>query len=241
MTQPPSTPLAAVEPSDAELLRRVADRDFDAPRARGAQAQFYERHIRYLYGSVLRMKQSLLEMAGLRPEDLVQDTFHRVFERAHTYDPGDAVDPDAQRRRTRAWLGRIATRLLADALRRPNEIAATPFVEQASMESSRQSAPPSSRRRGRLQLVSEGLDQLTDREQDVLRVTALYQRAGEAHQRLPNEVSAELATRWGTTNENIRAIRSRAMKKLKAFLLERGAMGASSVPDGPTAQPGDMS
>lgn len=239
MPQPPSTPFGAAEPSDAELLRRIADRDLDAPRARSAQAQFYERHVRYLYGAVLRMKQSMLEMAGLRPEDLVQDTFHRAFERAHTYDPADAVDPDAQRRRTRAWLGRIATRLLADALRRPNEIAATPFVEQAPLE--RQSAPPSSRRRGRLQLVSEGLEQLTDREQDVLRVTALYQRAGETHQRLPNEVSAELATRWGTTNENIRAIRSRAMKKLKAFLLERGAMGASSTPGGPTAQPGDVS
>jgi len=48
----------------------------------------------------------------------------------------------------------------------------------------------------------------------VLRVTALYHKA-EGHNRLPNDVSAELAARWNTTNENLRAIRSRAMKKLR--------------------------
>lgn len=221
MTHATSTPIDSIEPSDHALLQRVARRHEDAADANRAQAVFYARHVRYLYGAAVRMNHSLLDMAGLRPEDLVQETFHRAFERAHTYQPGDSPDADIQRRRTRAWLGRIATRLLADALRQPHEVAATPYVERAPDEP-RDSAPPSSRRRGRLDLVREGLELLTDREQDVLRVTALYQKAGEAHQRLPNEVSAELATRWGTTNENIRAIRSRAMKKLKSFLLNRG-------------------
>jgi hypothetical protein len=50
---------------------------------------------------------------------------------------------------------------------------------------------------------------------------ALYFRPGEEHQRLPNEVSAELAKRWETTSENVRAIRSRATKKLKEYLEKR--------------------
>jgi DNA-directed RNA polymerase sigma subunit (sigma70/sigma32) len=49
----------------------------------------------------------------------------------------------------------------------------------------------------------------------------LYFRAGEEHQRLPNEVSAELARRWDTTSENVRAIRSRALKKLRSYLQPR--------------------
>ena len=222
MTHRTHTATGPTEPADAELFLRIAQRKSAPARARDAQALIYERHVRYLYGAVLRMNPSLLEMAGTRPEDLVQETFGRAFERAHTYDPGDAHDPEAQRRRTRAWLGRIASRLLADALRRPRELAASPLVERAQSE--RISAPPSSRRRGRLAVMSEALEQLSEREQDVLRVSALYQKTGEAHQRLPNEVSAELAVRWGTTNDNIRAIRSRAMKKLKSYLLSRGVM-----------------
>lgn len=224
MTRPTAPTTGSTEPTDAELLRQIARGTSDPERARRAQALVYERHVRYLYGAVLRMNPSLLEMAGLRPEDLVQETFGRAFDRSHTYDPGDAHDSEAQRRRTRAWLGRIASRLLADALRRPREIAASPLVDRAAPDSDRRSAPPSSRRRGRLAVVCEALEQLSDREQDVLRVSALYQKAGETHQRLPNEVSAELAERWGTTNENIRAIRSRAMKKLKAYLLSRGIL-----------------
>ena len=60
-------------------------------------------------------------------------------------------------------------------------------------------------------------------ERDVLQVTALYKRAGEEHGRLPNAVAQDLSKRWGTTNDNIRAIRVRAMKKLKEFLFSRGA------------------
>ena len=65
------------------------------------------------------------------------------------------------------------------------------------------------------------LDELDERERDVLRVSALYHRPGEMHQRLPNEVSQELARRWQTTNENVRAIRSRATKKVRQFLEAR--------------------
>jgi DNA-directed RNA polymerase sigma subunit (sigma70/sigma32) len=80
-----------------------------------------------------------------------------------------------------------------------------------------EAGPPSSRS-PKLRLLREALDTLTERERDVLRVAALYFRPGEEHQRLPNEVSAELARRWDTTNENLRAIRSRAAKKLKQYL-----------------------
>ena len=71
-------------------------------------------------------------------------------------------------------------------------------------------------------LVSEGLDGLSEREREILRVTALYGQVGEKRGRLPNAVSRDLAARWGTTNDNIRAIRVRALKKLKEFLSSRG-------------------
>ncbi|MEO5728227.1 MAG: sigma factor-like helix-turn-helix DNA-binding protein, partial [Byssovorax sp.] len=95
---------------------------------------------------------------------------------------------------------------------------ATPYLERVVCDGLDEE-PPSSRSPA-VRRMSEALDQLSERERDVLRVSALHYRAGE-HQRLPNADSAELAGRWGTTNDNIRAIRVRAMKKLKELLLSQ--------------------
>jgi len=198
------------ERDDAELLEQIAKREQDPALAKRSQATFYQRHVRYLYGLVLRQKKPLLSIAGLAAEDLVQETFHRVFERAHTFDAGNITDPERLSRRARAWLGRVATNLLVDHLRRHQEVAASPTIERLSSETIEDDSPPSPK----LLRVSHCLEKLSERERDVLRITALHLRAGE-HQRLPNEVSRELAERWDTTNDNIRAIRTRAMKKLK--------------------------
>lgn len=211
------------EASDAELLGAVCSSSVDPAVKSRAQAVFYARHVRYLYGALQKQQSKLLSLAGISAEDLVQETFHRAFERAHTFHAADIDDPEHLRRRTRAWLGRVAQHLLADHLERFREVSASPYLERLSCEAIDEAPRPSRE----LDLVTEGLDALTEREQDVLRVTALYHRAGNA-QRLPNAVSAELATRWNTTNENIRAIRSRAIKKLTDFVTER--LGQENTP-----------
>ena len=200
--------------SDGELLARVARQSEEPTKSREAQTEIYRRHVRYLYGVIRHQSGRLLELAQLTAEDLVQETFRRAFERANTFKPDPHLDEEGARRRTRAWLGRIANNLLAEALDRPREVAASSYVDRVSCEIDDES-PPSS---PRLRQVREGLALLSDREQDVLRVTAIYQRSGELHQRLPNAVAEELAARWQTTSDNIRAIRSRALKKLRAYL-----------------------
>lgn len=206
------------EPSDRDLLAAVASSSLGHADKNRAQAMFYARHVRYLYGVLQRQQTKLLSLAGVSAEDLVQETFHRAFERAHTFKADDLDDPEQLRRRTRAWLGRVAQNLVADHFERFREVSASPYLDRVSCDAIDET-PRASRE---LDLVSEGLDTLSEREQDVLRVTALYHRAGD-HQRLPNAVSAELAQRWGTTNENIRAIRSRALKKLTEFVTGRVA------------------
>jgi RNA polymerase sigma factor (sigma-70 family) len=212
-------PLSAVvdHVSDAELLERVSQRATDAATARAAETEFYGRHARYLYGVLVQRVRRPLALSGREVEDLVQETFFRAFARAETYSGGDAWEQDSQRRRSRAWLGRIAERLLADWLASAREISASPYLDTLAEP---EPGPPSSRS-PKLRLLREALDTLNERERDVLRVAALYFRPGEEHQRLPNEVSAELARRWQTSNENIRAIRSRATKKLKDYIAQR--------------------
>lgn len=205
-------------PSDAELLARVAARDSDALAARRAEAEFYARHVRYLFAVLVRRVKGPLVLSGSEVEDLVQETFFRAFQRAHTFDRGDTRSDEELARRARAWLGRIAQNLLADWLAGRREVAASPFLESVAARDA--DAPPSSRS-PQMALVHDALESLSERERDVLRVSALYHRPGEEHQRLPNAVAAELAARWGTTGENIRAIRSRAMKKLREYLEAR--------------------
>ena len=214
----PFVPTHAVDHvSDAELLERVSQRETNAAAARAAESEFYDRHARYLYGVLVQRVRRLLALSGREVEDLVQETFFRAFARAASYSGGDAGDPESQRRRSRAWLGRIAERLLADWLAGAREISASPLLDTLAEP---EPGPPSSRS-PKLRLLREALDTLNERERDVLRVAALYFRPGEEHQRLPNAVSAELAQRWQTTSENIRAIRSRATKRLKEYLTTR--------------------
>ncbi len=208
----------AAVPSDAELLARVSNEVADQVSARAAQAEFYRRHARYLYGVLVRRVSERLALSGREVEDLVQETFFRAFAHAKSYQGDDAGDPEAATRRTRAWLGRIAQHLLADWLNGTKEVSASPFLEHVAHVAD--DGPPSSRSPRRVRL-REALELLSERERDVLVVSALYHRPGEEHQRLPNAVSQELAARWATSAENIRAIRSRAMKKLRDHLEAR--------------------
>ncbi len=211
-------PPPAASPSDAELLSRVGQRERDEVSARAAQAEFYRRHARYLYGVLLRRVSERLALSGREVEDLVQETFFRAFAHADTFSSGGAIDAETATRRTRAWLGRIAQHLLADWLSGTREVSASPYIDNLTQAESE--GPPSSRS-PRIMRMREALDTLSERERDVLAVSVLYHRAGEEHQRLPNAVSRELAVRWGTSAENVRAIRSRAMKKLRDYLEAR--------------------
>ena len=198
--------------NDAALLLRIAT-ESTTPRGRDAQTELYQRHAPYLRAVLAKRSAKLLELARQTADDLVQDTFARAFERAHTFDAAGITDPDRLRQRTRGWLGAIAQRLLADVLARPREDH-LPSAELASPQAAEEPITDSPA----LSAVVEALATLSEREQDVLRVSALYHRVGDEHQRLPNAVASELAQRWGVSPENVRAIRSRAMKKLRASL-----------------------
>ena len=154
-------------------MARVAQSDGAPTRAREAQAEFYTRHVRYLYGAVQKRRQ-LLELAGESPEDLVQETFQRAFERAHTFRSLPGLEADHDRRRTRAWLGRIAHSLLADKLRGDLAAADSPYLERLAVEAEESVAAPSPA----LERVRRALASMSEREQDVLCVTALYYRVG---------------------------------------------------------------
>lgn len=99
---------AAIEADDAELLAQVADGDAGAPLRR-----LYVRYERRLYGLGLR----LLGEAGLA-EELVQETFVRLWQSSGRFDPARGT--------VRALVFTIARRVAVDLWRRPSSRAFAP-------------------------------------------------------------------------------------------------------------------
>jgi DNA-directed RNA polymerase sigma subunit (sigma70/sigma32) len=73
---------------------------------------------------------------------------------------------------------------------------------------------------GDLKCVQAAMDKLSDRERAILRITMDYWKHGSEHQRLPNDVAEDLARTFDITSDNLRKIRERALRKLKASVDE---------------------
>ena len=84
--------------TDVRLLQRIAARDT------GALAELYDRHSRLLFGLILRIVRDRAEA-----EEILQETFVRVWTRAETY--------DAQVGGPLPWIVRVARNCAIDRLR----------------------------------------------------------------------------------------------------------------------------
>jgi len=205
--------------SDAILLTLMAQRHTEAATAQMAWEEFYHRHRQYLYNVACKVG---IVNANDR-YDLVQETFLRVFEKAHTFQEEDITDSAQGRIQVLAWMGRIAHRLFQDMLRKygcfrllgdmgaaiQGNVQAQPQAQVVESDE-----PPSPA----LQVMLQAIESLSAREQEIIRVTWQYYTPGQ-QQRLPHDVVAQLARDFKTNPENIRKIRERALRKIKAMLL----------------------
>jgi RNA polymerase sigma factor (sigma-70 family) len=186
-----------------------------AEEGRDAWATFYGRHRRYLYGVCLRAYGETL--GDGRVTELVQDTFVRAYEKAGTFKPDPDGDSVTGRRRARAWLGRISENIVSDYFRREPKVVfmdEDELPEQVDPEESVPSGPSAAR----LERLERVLAQLSDREQEVLRATAMWYWPGQRQQRLPNSVMTKLAASLSTSADNVRQIRVRAMTKVRKLM-----------------------
>lgn len=202
--------------SDADLLVYMAMTDDDPACARMAWEVFYRRHVEYLYRVCLRAYGCLLGgEAGVA--DLVAEAFRAAYENAHKFDPAEITDLDRLRLRARAWLGWIARRLVQDILRGRGRLP-TRSLEldhwQQMPEPDRSESCTSAKEKA----VRRAVESLSEREQLVIRTTFQWYRPEKQYQRLPNDIAADLAETLGTTSENLRQIRRRAMRKIADFV-----------------------
>lgn len=131
-------------------------------------------------------------------EDIVQETFVRVYEKAGTYEAGTNL---------KAWILRITRNLAYDALRRENKQLAKSCAEN-------ETATETSIVR-RLELI-EALFQLGEVERQIV---AMYVIAGLKH----NEISEQLGIPAGTVRWKYRQSLSRLAEIMGGDQDERGA------------------
>lgn len=199
--------------SDEDLLFYMSLQGEDQASAEEAWKEFYVRHYGYLLKACMGYQNTL---GDLGVEDLVHETFVRVFKKAHTYERREA-GVEHNHASVRAWLGRIANRLFLSSLRGQPliDFADDPYVSVEATSPATESEPTESEY---MPVLRGGLQTLSEREREVLTASYAWYESGTGFKRMPSEELATLCTRFQTTPANIRQIRSRALGKLQQYM-----------------------
>ena len=145
-SEPEPVPSPTLEPSDAELLARVGERD------REAFEVLYGRYVRPVFGLALRR----LGDRG-HAEDAVQEAFAAVWRSASTYRP--------ERGAAGGWLYTVARNAIVDRLRRNGPAVDTELPELASLDAGPAQQAEASDVAWR---VHRALEELQPREREVI-------------------------------------------------------------------------
>ena len=173
-----------------------------------------------MYRACARAHSRLIGIDGV--PDAVSETFLRAYEKARTFELTGAT-PEDQKRAVRAWLMRINENIVRDYFRNAPTVA---FVDDSELEEPRNARNAGRTSSdgpvdGRTRLIEEGLKQLSDREQRVLRETVFWYVDGARQQRMPHAAMERLMKELNTTAANIRQMRARGMAALRQYVLDR--------------------
>jgi RNA polymerase sigma factor (sigma-70 family) len=202
--------------TDVDLLTYMSWRSEDAAAAQAAGTVFYNRHVRYLYG-VCRNAARKFFLNEDYADDLVADTFLRVYERAETFSADGIADPKQLQLRVHAWMGAIANNVLRDMLRGSLKAPQKHLDTEAWADQPNRVPPEES---ADVTLVRRAMEEVLDeREREVIRVTFLFYKPEAEQQRLSNADTAALAAALQTTSDNLRKIRRKALSKIRDYLI----------------------
>lgn len=203
--------------SDVELLDWMALVSEAEAEAHEALAVFFARHRNHVWRAVYRCMSLYAGSDDI--EGLVLDTFNRAFLNAGKFRRKDS-DEDAVRqlRHVRSWLSTIAKNLFHDWFRKrpPTVNGDDSFWGMIDAELAQASAVicPS----GKIEIVQEALDQLNEREREVMRVVYSHFDPSCPKSHLPRGVLRELCDSLQTNKDNVRQIHLRARRKVEDYL-----------------------
>lgn len=206
-----------------------------------AWAVFYLRYVGDLRRLVCRVRG--LPQGGV--DELVQDAMVQAYRAARTFRADDSLDADAARRRTLAWLGRVARNLYWSLLRQRRGVtfgsldgledeggarlsnrgrplaAGELYREIRTTEEHVAGDSDADGETLRRRLVREALGTLSERERDILVETYEYYERGQKQQRLPQAAVAKICAAHDIKPAYLRQLRKRAHEKIEHYVAAR--------------------
>lgn len=172
---------------------------------RDAFETLVQRHLDAIYGYLLRLTGSPAEA-----EDLTQDTFLRVWQKAGSYQPG--------RVRLTTWLHTIAHRRSIDTFRKQREQSGIEDLEIADP----QADPAQAREAGEIgRQLDAALHALPERQRAAILLCQV--------QGFSNSQAADIL---GIGSRALESLLARARRTLRETLTAQGVLGQSRAPDG---------
>ena len=190
-------PSSRAAPEDEALIARVAAGDSRALEV------LYDRYSRIVYGTALRM----LGVAELA-EEVVQETFWRVWRRSGTFQPG--------RGQVSSWILGIAHNLAIDELRRQRARPSPVYDEEdrpvlSEIEDSRMDVVGAALEDEQRRLINSALDQIPAEQREAIELAYF----GGLSQ---SEIATQLQNPLGTVKTRIRL----GLQKLRDILSAQG-------------------
>lgn len=210
------------EPEDG-LVTYMALQDVDFDLAQRACEELYRRHARLLVGWCMKNR---AETYGKDAKDLVDEAFLRAFRSASSYGLPPDLDGEGRRRHVVAWLFTILRHAYFDARDAERR---EPFFRDDSedadglLEHAAEPDRPSGINRissVRRNLVLRFIEMQAAVDKAILTATAECWSPTVAQTVLPRYIRTSLCDEFGLTENSLRVRRSRALEKLRLFILQ---------------------
>jgi DNA-directed RNA polymerase specialized sigma24 family protein len=199
-----------------ELLLIISDKEKDLEQSNKAFSTLYYRYSIFLNSAVINQLKSKGIYDKTFVDTIASNVFVEVFSNPlnFSYNEKDHQTEDIA---FKAWICRIARFEFADILResikfnKMNLLSRDGILQDQTENFTDDMDIISNNRK----LLDKSLECLSDREKHVLLACYDYYEDGK---NTPSEVLDMLCQYWGTTRDNVRQIRKRALDKVKAYL-----------------------
>ncbi|MFL3663014.1 MAG: sigma-70 family RNA polymerase sigma factor [Flavobacteriales bacterium] len=209
--------------TDEDILVIISMKD-DPDASNQAFTEFHHRFKRFIYGMAIKVTSKLPNSKELC-DAVFQNTLINVNNYAGSFKTYGETDPVAIEKLIHGWLVTIAKNELLGLLKDstpvidPEELNQKKYGVEDNHNFAEEEKDSESPTYIEVE-VQKALSLLSERDQHIFLTYWLYYEKGEGEQakNLPDDVLNELASKYETSNENIRQIISRAKKKVFPYL-----------------------